>query len=281
MLYIAQQKLVALGEIRFQSNLLADQLRQSSDDLTRLVRTYAATGNKKFEQQFWDVLAIRDGEKPRPIHYNMIYWDFLSVENGKPPYPSGKAVPLKGLMKEAGFTAREFPLLAEAQKNSDQLVELEQTAMNAINRITTDESEELPNTSGQQVAIRILFGERYHQAKIEIMRHINMFLEELENRTSTEFVNQASHLRILLYSQISTFILLLCTVAFLMRISKQYHTGVVSVLNSEVKDRTTEIEEANIKLIRKESFAVIGRISGSIAHDIRQPLTTIKNSSFF
>ncbi len=72
LLYIAQQKLVALGEIRFQSNLLADQLRQSSDDLTRLVRTYAATGNKKFKQQFYDVLAIRDGKKPRPIHYDRI-----------------------------------------------------------------------------------------------------------------------------------------------------------------------------------------------------------------
>ncbi len=243
LLYVAQQRLAALGEIRDQSDMLANRLHQSSDDLTRLVRTYAVTGNKKFEQQFWDVLAIRDGVKPRPLHYERIYWDFLSVENGKPPYPLGKAVSLVKLMKAAGFTERELSMLAEAQRNSDQLVKLEQVAMNAINGITTGESEEIPNdTSGQQVAIRILFGERYHQAKIEIMRHINMFLEELDNRTSTEFVHQASRLQILLFSQISTFTLIICVVAFLMRISKQYHAGMVSTLNSTVKARTQELE---------------------------------------
>ncbi len=282
LLYIAQQKLVALGEIRFQANLLAGQLRQSSDDLTRLVRTYAATGNKKFEQQFYDVLAIRDGKKPRPIHYDRIYWDFLSVENGKPPYPSGKAVSLKELMKEAGFTEREFSLLAASQKESNQLVELEQTAMNAMKGITTGEFEEIPNdTSGQQVAIKILFGERYHQSKTDIMQYINMFLEELENRTSAEFSHQASRFQVFLFSEISTFALIICIVAFLIRTSKQYHTGRLSILKTTIKDRATELSIINERLVRKESFAVIGRISGSIAHDIRHPLATIKNSAYF
>ena len=97
LLYAAQQKVVALGEIRYQSKLLAEQLHQSSDDLTRLVRTYVITGNKKYEQQFWDLLAIRDGEKPRPLHYDRVYWDFLSVENGKPPYPLGESGTFDGI----------------------------------------------------------------------------------------------------------------------------------------------------------------------------------------
>jgi len=41
------------------------------------------------------------------------------------------------------------------------------------------------------------------------------------------------------------------------------------------------LKQAQDALIRKEKFAVIGRVSGSIAHDIRHPLTTIKNSSYF
>src|SRR5262245_27512157 len=40
---------------------LAQELRQSSDDLTRFVRTYTVTGNASYWQYFLEVLDIRDG----------------------------------------------------------------------------------------------------------------------------------------------------------------------------------------------------------------------------
>ena len=46
----ADRELTAAYEDRYRAYLLADQLRQSSDDLTRLVRTYAATGEPRFAQ---------------------------------------------------------------------------------------------------------------------------------------------------------------------------------------------------------------------------------------
>ena len=61
-----QEKLAASEIRRFESYKLADQLRQSSDELTRFARTYVVTGDPVYEQHFHDVLAIRDGEKPRP-----------------------------------------------------------------------------------------------------------------------------------------------------------------------------------------------------------------------
>src|SRR5262249_42689470 len=66
---------------RYQSYLLAGELRQSSDDLTRLGRTYVVTGDKSYKQQYMDILAIRNGEKPRPQAYNRIYWDFVAAGN--------------------------------------------------------------------------------------------------------------------------------------------------------------------------------------------------------
>jgi len=77
-LYPILESLVESGTDRYQSRLIANELRQSSDDLTRMVRTFAATGDKRFEDQFHSVLAIRNGEQPRPEDYDHIYWDFLA-----------------------------------------------------------------------------------------------------------------------------------------------------------------------------------------------------------
>lgn len=62
--YMNQQNLIKNQERRYQSYLLADELRQSSDDLTRFARTYVVTQDRKHEQMYWKILAIRNGEKP-------------------------------------------------------------------------------------------------------------------------------------------------------------------------------------------------------------------------
>lgn len=45
-IYVWSEKQIdRANEIRYKSFLLADELRQSSDDLTNMVRTYVVTGN--------------------------------------------------------------------------------------------------------------------------------------------------------------------------------------------------------------------------------------------
>jgi len=41
-----------------------------------------------------------------------------------------------------------------------------------------------------------------------------------------------------------------------------------------------EIDKIRDELVRKEKFAALGQLAGNIAHDIRNPLTTLKNSMF-
>lgn len=48
-LVVASNELKASGDMQLLSYKLADELRQSSDDLTRLVRTYAVTGDKSYK----------------------------------------------------------------------------------------------------------------------------------------------------------------------------------------------------------------------------------------
>ncbi len=90
--YLNQRELVRSQEIRYQSYLRADELRQSSDDLTRFARTYVIAQDIKYKKMYSDVLALRNGEKPRPVNYERIYWDLFAPEEKK-PRPDGRALP--------------------------------------------------------------------------------------------------------------------------------------------------------------------------------------------
>ena len=172
-------------ETRYQSYLLADELRQSSDDLTRLARTYVVTGDARYEQQYLDILDIRNGKKPRPAHYERIYWDFVAA--GVPvPASTGPAVPLAELMRKAGFSEQEFAKLREAQANSDGLVKTEVIAMNAVKGRFDDGSGNFTKTGPPdlEMARAIMHDAQYHSNKAKIMQPVNEFLTLLDQRTS-------------------------------------------------------------------------------------------------
>ncbi len=179
-----QKDLLRAADVRYKSYLLADELRQSSDDLTRLARTYVVTGDASYEQQYWDVLAIRNGEKPRPQHYERIYWDFVAAD-GKKPSADGEKVSLQTLMKELGFTDQEFAKLKEAQANSDGLVNIETVAMNAVKGLFNDGSGKFTKKGNPDIemAKNLMHSREYHVEKAKIMKPINEFFILLDQRT--------------------------------------------------------------------------------------------------
>ena len=134
----AQQRVADAQLNRFQSNKLADQLRQSSDDLTRMARTYAVTGDPIYEQYFFDILAIRDGTAPRPQAYHEIYWDLVTSGGERPASPE-RPVALLDLMTLIGLSGEELAKLEEAKKNSDDLTNLEKAAFGAMKGLFADD----------------------------------------------------------------------------------------------------------------------------------------------
>ena len=51
-------------------------------------------------------------------------------------------------------------------------------------------------------------------------------------------------------------------------------------LEKMVAERTHALEEAQAQLVRREKLAVLGQLSGSIAHELRSPLGAIKNAAY-
>lgn len=186
-----QQELAETENRRYQAYKLADELRQSSDDLTRMARTYVVTGNPVFEQYFRDILAIRDGENPRPLAYDRIYWDFV-IAGQEIPDKAGPAISLIDRMEGLDLTAKEREQLRLAKANSDALVALEDKAMNAVKGVFEDGSQSYAagRPPDPDLARSIMFGEDYHAAKAAIMGPIDNFLVSLENRMNAAVSGQ-------------------------------------------------------------------------------------------
>jgi serine phosphatase RsbU (regulator of sigma subunit) len=181
----ASQKVNQAHSIRYQSYLLADELRQSSDDLTRFARTYVVTGDPQWKQRYWDTLAIRSGSLPRPDRYEAIYWDIAAVEPNFRAAPPAASLPLSERMQRLGFSAEELAKLRQAEANSNELVDIENTAMNAVAGLYRDPQGEfvLRGKPDPQLALRLMHGAAYHQAKARIMRPIGEAYDLLDART--------------------------------------------------------------------------------------------------
>ncbi|MFH0709127.1 MAG: EAL domain-containing protein [Pseudomonadota bacterium] len=180
-IYVYSEKEIdRLNEIRLNSFLLADELRQSSDDLTRMVRTYIATGNPLYKEHYQEILDIRNGLNARPIDYQNIYWDLVGLDDKRPRPLSNQSVPLIDRMRQAGFTKDEFAKLSEAKNNSDVLTKTEFTAMKLIESKGSQSQMALK----KQQALELLHDATYHQAKASIMHPIDESYVMMKKRTN-------------------------------------------------------------------------------------------------
>jgi PAS domain S-box-containing protein len=176
--YVHSEKQIdEANEQRVRSYWLAQELRQSSDDLTRMVRSYVLTGDPLFKQHYQEILDIRDGRKPRPMDYQNVYWDMVLTDDERPRPSSGQNVSLLELMRQADFSEQEFARMAQAKANSDALTRTEFAAMALV------ESAAPVSDAIRLQASQMLNDAAYHQAKAEIMRPIGELHALLEGRT--------------------------------------------------------------------------------------------------
>ena len=198
----ASHHMEAINQRQVNSYQLASELRQSSDDLTRLVRTYVMTGDPEYERQYMAVLDIRNGKIARPEGYHRIYWDFVTDSQSKPRPDSSQRISLNELMKQAGFTDAEFAKLKEAEGKSNGLVNLEVRAMNALKGKFDDGAGGYTKTGDPDPALasQLVHGKDYHAYKAQIMKPIDDFFTLMETRTQSEVaiaskaLTQAHHL---------------------------------------------------------------------------------------
>ncbi len=173
----AEKQIDRAYDLRHQSLLLADELRQSSDDLTLMARNYVATANPQYFEQYQQIIAIRDGKMPRPLNYHNSDWELTLIDKRPIANTKAQAKPLLLLIQQLNLSAQELNALTQAKANSDDLSVIELRAMQLVQTAGYEANAIRPQ------AIAMLFSEHYYQAKARIMHPIHQFYGLIDDRT--------------------------------------------------------------------------------------------------
>ncbi|WP_354698915.1 hypothetical protein DSM112329_04614 [Paraconexibacter sp. AEG42_29] len=185
---------------------LSDQMRQSSNDLTRMVRLYVTTGDARYRRFYEEILAIRRGRAPRPVGYDSSFWDRVLADGGD-RVTHGPPVSLPGLMRRARFAPGEFTALNASLRASDGLAQLERRVMDTVAaRIVRGTGAGYLEAVAPQY--RRLVDASYHVQKRRIMAAIERFTALVDARTTRRSEQLQTRTDHLLVAQSAILILL-------------------------------------------------------------------------
>ncbi|MFT4034711.1 MAG: ATP-binding protein [Patulibacter sp.] len=185
---------------RAASFLIADGMRQSSNDLTNMVRLYVATGQQKYHDYYEEILAVRAGSQPRPLQYDSSFWDRV-LASGKQWVSYGSRQSLIDQMRAEHFAPAEFRALTNALDASNVLAQRERKVMARVApRIAAGVDASYPKDVAADYGE--LIDASYLEQKGRIMQAIRRFTELVDARTANAVAQAAQATRQLAVVQI-------------------------------------------------------------------------------
>jgi len=254
---------------RYLSYILADEFRQTSLDLTRLCRTFVATGDQKYWDAYWDIVKWRNGEIARPSYVDVALFP-------------GELKKQSDIMRELNFSEAEFALLNEASKNSNALIATETQAMESIKngQIVKGPFHAQVNETVNEFALRIVFDNDYHNEALKIMTPVGEFFTALDNRTAMELRNSQYDamfwLDLSLSSQIVVALLIVLLIFFIIQaLFRPLQRAINAMLN--ISEGEGDLSQ---RLHDKGSneLSALGRGFNLFANQIQKVIIELRNS---
>ncbi|MES2682385.1 MAG: response regulator [Pseudomonadota bacterium] len=176
--------LVDVQSRRAEALNVGESMRQKCRELSRFARAYVDTGDARYREIHERIIAIRDGQSPRPDDYNPSFWDrFLLQGDAGLSYRPPLSLDL--IMQQAGISEREAMFLREAKRESDALVLIER-------RVFADFDAKLVAAGGDFARInatperRRLHDAAYNAQVGRIMERVEAFIAAVELKTVSE-----------------------------------------------------------------------------------------------
>ncbi len=168
--------------------LLAEKLKDDTERLTSLVRTYTSTGEARYLTYYYDILGIREGEKPQPPGYDTdSYWDMVIA--GVTPHRmpvQGKKVSFADRMKSLGFSADEFKALNDVNIATNAMKQMEQIAFAATQGLFDPATQEFVSDGEPHLifANQLVYSKPYNALKADLSKSVAVLSLLVDARTN-------------------------------------------------------------------------------------------------
>mgnify|MGYP006976394716 CR=1 FL=1 len=136
--FVADRAARAAFERRENAERAVDQLVQESDLLSHLVQSFTTTGQTRYLSVYYDILAVRQGEKAAPAVDNpIIHWRQLAATGVDSPATHGAAAPLALLdrLRSLDFSADELAAVQAMLQATGPMQAVEKIAFAALTTI--------------------------------------------------------------------------------------------------------------------------------------------------
>ena len=155
--------------------LLANEVRQSSEDLTNACRMYIVSGSESHYNEYNEIAAWRSGRAPRPTNI---------AENLFP----GETISLLELLERSGFTETELSTVETSLVVSDSLAKTEQQAMESVRQGTVVNGPQMaiPGESVRDFAMRIVTSDSYNSVSHQILHPLDLLVASIAQRMAEE-----------------------------------------------------------------------------------------------
>ena len=160
-------KVDTAADYRYNSYNLGLSSKLNSDQLTKLARQYVITREKKYFDQ---------------------YLNIVDMLEGKSPWPDGSSKSYADRLTETGFTDVELDKLDLSNTLSLNLVNLEEQAFGLVEPLISKSNDQLSSTERQVwlQAISLLYSEEYENSVKQIKAPVDEFFVMLDTRTQTQ-----------------------------------------------------------------------------------------------
>ena len=144
-----------------------DDLRHESDRLGRLVRAYVSTANARYLRVYYDILAVRTGEKAAPLADDVDrYWENVIAGRAADALPAqGPGVPLAERARRLDFDAEGQAAVQRLLEAAERLHKTEQVAFAATQGLYDADEARFVDEGKPDLAYahQLVFGSAYER----------------------------------------------------------------------------------------------------------------------
>ncbi|MEJ2763053.1 methyl-accepting chemotaxis protein [Photobacterium sp. MCCC 1A19761] len=213
---------------------------QSSEDLTRLSRSYAVTGEPQFLAAYRSIVDWRNGQTPRP--------ESLSIS-------PGATISQQALMQANGINRTEMAFYQQALSQSDTLVKLEEQAMQSVQSGRLQLGPAIPQTGEtvNQFATRVLYDANYFRELAVIRRAVDQLSQAVLTRTASDVATVEAEAsatqRVLLIVQVVLTVVLAAGALWMTK-------KLLEMLGGEPDDIATLVQQVSSGQLREQGESV-------------------------